>query len=524
MGATATSRRVGTWLIAAGAAVVLLLAAGPTGAAATATPGAAGLGDPLNPGLGNGGYDVLRYDLSLRYATADPAGSVTGDETIQARATQALSQFNLDFGGGGVTGVSVNGKTARFKREAEELIVTPVSAIPDGQAFTVKITGFTATPTKITSNVHSVSFFTSPDGSAIAAQPYDAHLVYPCNDHPRDKALFTFAIDVPAGLDAVANGVETGHSTRGGRTTWTYVMTQPMATELTQIAVGNWDISAPRRHGATVLRDVTAPSVTSAMQPALALEASHLDYLESKVGRYPFDTYGSLIVNAEVGFSLETQTLSLFPYPFFTAYGRGVWEPTMVHELTHMWFGDSVSPWSWSDLWLNEGHASWYEFLFAESRGELLEDTTDYPDPQGYATLDELMHAVYAHGDEWRKASGPVALPKTGNVLRIFSDNVYHGGALALYALRQRVGSAAFDEVERAWVQRYEGKSASTDDFIALASEVSGQNVTEFLRDWLYGETTPPMPGHPDWTVNPVGGTNATVTFTGYARSHHVAQ
>ena len=89
MGATATSRRVGTWLIAAGAAVVLLLPAGPTGAAATATPGAAGLGDPLNPGLGNGGYDVLRYDLSLRYATADPAGSVTGDVTIQARATQA---------------------------------------------------------------------------------------------------------------------------------------------------------------------------------------------------------------------------------------------------------------------------------------------------------------------------------------------------------------------------------------------------------------------------------------------------
>ena len=78
----------------------------------------------------------------------------------------------------------------------------------------------------------------------------------------------------------------------------------------------------------------------------------------------------------------------------------------MLHELSHMWFGDSVAPYSWSDLWLNEGHASWYEFTYAESRGELVGDTEGYPDAQGYATLDELMRGVYAHGDEWRNESG----------------------------------------------------------------------------------------------------------------------
>jgi hypothetical protein len=61
------------------------------------SPGAAGLGDRLNPGIGNGGYDVLRYDLVLRYATSDPAQAIDGDETILARATQSLSRFNLDF-------------------------------------------------------------------------------------------------------------------------------------------------------------------------------------------------------------------------------------------------------------------------------------------------------------------------------------------------------------------------------------------------------------------------------------------
>ena len=115
------------------------------------------------------------------------------------------------------------------------------------------------------------------------------------------------------------------------------------------------------------------------------------------------------------------------------------------------------------------------------------------------------MRAVYAHGDEWRKDSDPSRFPRAAMSSGSSAIKVYHGGALVLYALRQKIGAAAFEQVERAWVQRYEGKSASTDDFIALASEVSGQNVTAFLRDWLYGEKTPPMPGHPGLDRQPRG-------------------
>jgi aminopeptidase N len=89
-------------------------------------------------------------------------------------------------------------------------------------------------------------------------------------------------------------------------------------------------------------------------------------------------------------------------------------------------------------------------------------------------------------------------------VFAIFTPNVYEGGQLVLYALRQRIGDPAFRTLEREWVRRYSGTSASTADFIALASEVSGQDLTAFLRAWLYGTTTPPMPGHPDWKANPV--------------------
>jgi aminopeptidase N len=133
-----------------------------------------------------------------------------------------------------------------------------------------------------------------------------------------------------------------------------------------------------------------------------------------------------------------------------------------------------------------------------------VEDTENSPDPQGQATLDAVMRAVYAHGDEWRKDFGPVALPSSNKntFTGLFSYNVYHGGALVLYALRQKIGTPAFERLERTWVQRYAGRSASTDDFIALAAEISGRSdVPAFMRDWVYGTTTPPMPGHPDWTV-----------------------
>ena len=249
-----------------------------------------------------------------------------------------------------------------------------------------------------------------------------------------------------------------------------------------------------------LLRDVTPPSITEAMRPHLALGPAQLDWMEARVGRYPFDSYGTLIIRADLGFALETQTLSLFDTSWFDA-PQGLWDPVMVHELSHMWFGDSVAPYSWSDLWLNEGHASWYEFTYAAENGFLADDTDGYPDSPGVADFEQYMRAAYGHGDQWRHDWGPVALPHADT---LFSFNVYVGGALALYALRQRVGDATFQRIERAWVARYRGRSASTGDFIALASEVAHRDLTGFLRAWLYGERPPPMPGHPDWTSDPV--------------------
>jgi aminopeptidase N len=468
------------------------------------SPGAAGVGDRLYPTLGNGGYDALHYDLDLRYPTGAPSSPVDGTVTMVAKATQSLSRFDLDFAGQSVGGVSVDGKAASFRRVGEDIVITPRSPIRKGDTFLVT-TRYVAVPTEANGDDPvTTAFFVHTAGSATAGQPNLAHYFLPSNDHPSDKATFDIRFDVPAGKTAVGNGVKVASWTARGRSHFVYLMRQPMATELIQLAVGDLDVTNLGVHSGVFLRDVTARPITARINPLLDVTPAQIAWMQDRVGRYPFDLYGSLVVEADLGFALETQTLELIDTSWFDEFTEDVWNPTLLHEMSHMWFGDSVAPRTWSDLWLNEGHASWYEFTWAEENGFLEGDTEGYPDDNGYATLDELMKAVYAHGDQWRHDDGPVALPASGDFDTLFAFQRYHGGALVLYALRQVVGAATFQRIERAWVSRYEGGVASTDDFIALASQVSGRNLGPFLRDWVYGTKTPRMPGHPDWTVDPV--------------------
>ncbi|WP_232234556.1 M1 family metallopeptidase [Actinoplanes sp. N902-109] len=480
-------------------ATVLVTVAG-TGLPAEAgggapTPGAPGLGDRLYPLLGNGGYDVQNYDLSLTYPAKVPTQAVTGDVTITARATQSLSRFDLDFGGSSVGSVAVDGRTAAFSRSGDELVVTPQRPLAKGKWFRVTVKNFAATPVDASAG-EPVGFVSTVDGTVLAGQPNTSHLLFPSNDHPRDKATYTITLTAPVGWIGVANGRHLRDRKHGGFVSSTYRESQPMASELVQVAVGDYVVqNRPAVHG-TPIRDVVPRRLASSLLPQADAERSQVAWMESKVGPYPFENYGSLVIDANLGFALETQTLSLYDSGLFSA-PPAILNPVMTHELAHQWFGDSVAPSAWSDVWQNEGHATWYELTYADETGTLEEYT-------GESDLDSFFKDTYAAGDRYRARFGPVAAPaRADSIWDLFNPNVYDGGALVLYALRQQVGTATFQRIERAWVTQNKGKSASTADFIALASRVSGRDLHGFLTDWLYGSKTPPMPGHPDWTVTP---------------------
>ncbi|MYX27842.1 M1 family peptidase [Streptomyces sp. SID8381] len=468
---------------AASAACVCLLAA-------SAPPAPLGVGDRLFPYLGNPGYDVSAYDLSFAYSgdNGKPLQAVT---TIDARTTRTLDSVNLDFTHGTVDSVEVDGEPAAFAFADEDLVITPKHPLPEHSRTRITVR-HTSNP--VPQKGRDGGWVQTADGLAMANQADVAHLVFPCNDHPSDKAMFTIHVTAPEGYTAVANGLPVQAARSRAGTTWTYRTQHPMATELTQVSIGRSAVlHRPGPHGLPV-RDVVPARDRAALEPWLAKTPDQIAWLEGKIGDYPFETYGVLVASAKTGFELETQTLSLFEKDLFTdaAYPKWYVESVMVHELSHQWFGDSVSPRSWSDVWLNEGHATWYEALYAEEKAN--------------RPMEARMKAAYGASDGWRAAGGPPArpkAPKAGEKISIFRPNIYDGAALVLYALRQEIGKPAFERLERSWVRDHEDGTATTADFERLASQIAGRDLSAFFQAWLYGEKTPPMPGHPDWKQQP---------------------
>lgn len=464
---------------AAGCALLALVGAG------LPAPKALGVGDHVFPNLGNPGYDVRSYDISLRYGgdNSEPLGARTVIEA-DVTAQRGLPRFNLDFASGKARSISVGGRPARYESKGEDLVVTPSRTVGRGERMRVVVRH--TSPTRPATG----GWVRTRDGLAMANQADAAHRVFPGNDHPSDKARFTFHITAPSTLTVVAGGLLEGTSRRGKSTRWTYRVAHPMATELAQVSIGRSYVRRAKGPHGLPLRDVVPRSYRKQLQPWLEKTPRQLKWLERRLGPYPFETYGVLMADVSTGFELETQTLSLFEKQFFTAGVVPSWykESVMVHELAHQWLGDSVSPAKWDDVWLNEGHATWYEWLYADARGG--------------ASLTSRARQAYKHSDGWRTRYGPPARPhraKPGNKTAIFRKSVYDGSAVALYALREKIGKADFARLQREWVTQHRDGNASTADFVRLVNAVAKKDLTAFLKSWLYGAKTPPMPGHADW-------------------------
>ena len=224
-------------------------ASGATGARPLAQPGGAGLGDPYFPKDGNGGYDVAHYNLDVGYFPR--LDRLHGVATITARATQRLSRFNLDLDGMFVRSVYLRGQAGpTWSRGGGELRIAPRHHLRDGERFTV-VVRYTGVPRTIGGGLlgGEEGFVHTDDGALVAGQPHVAATWFPVNDHPSDKASYTFEVTVPRGLTAVANGRLAGQQHHGDRTTWTWQARAPMASYLATATIGDFDLRSYRSDG-----------------------------------------------------------------------------------------------------------------------------------------------------------------------------------------------------------------------------------------------------------------------------------
>jgi aminopeptidase N len=438
-------------------------------------PGAPGLGDSLYPGFGNGGYDVRHYKLDLNVSDV-ATSALSGVTTIDARATQDLSSFNLDFIGFAIDRITVNGKAATFGRVGQELTVTPLVPIAAGKKFEVEV-AYSGSPEPITSVAIPVptGWVQFEGGSFVLSEPDGAANYYPVNDHPLDKASYTFRVTVPEPFEVAANGNLKKTIDNGATTTYVFNARDPMASYLTTVNIGQFDIQTQKSVNGVRIRNYFAEGVSQELLEPFNLQPQMLSFFSGIFGPYPFDVYGSVVVDTPTGSALETQTLSIFGVD---ALGRASTVETIAHELAHQWFGNSVSLADWSDIWLNESFATYSQGLWVEYS-------------QGGVAFDEWVQGEYDFVSENLDSLVPPGEPPADD---LFNSGVYDWGALGLHALRLEIGDDDFFDTLQTYYSRYRNGNVTDDQFIAVAEQVSGKELSSFFDEWFYSETLPPLP------------------------------
>jgi aminopeptidase N len=435
--------------------------------------GAPGAGDPYFADLGNGGYDVQHYDLTLQVEPA--TNQLDATAVVTAVATQDLARFDLDLSGLDITGVMVDGAAATFTRADRELVITVAAPIAKGATFTTAVAYHGSPEPRSTPAIPiAVGWIATGDATFVLNEPEGASTWFPVNDHPSDKATYTFHITAPDSATAVANGNLVGKVPAGnGRTTWTYEERAPMASYLTQVAVGAFTTDSTQGPNGITIRNAYASELADRAPAHFARTAEMLQLFAADFGPYPFDAYGVLVVNERTQFQLETQTLSVFDSSYVDTDPSQ--DATAAHELAHQWFGDDVTPSTWKDVWLNEGFATYAEWLWVEHTGG--------------STVSDIARRVHD------RIGARTVPPGDPGVEKLFEGaSVYNRGALTLQALRLTVGDDAFFTILRTYVSRFAGKNVSTTDFTSVANEVAGKDLTGLFDQWLYQTDVPDLP------------------------------
>ena len=448
--------------------------------------GSAGLGDPYNPTAGNGGYDVIHYDLDLDLDVA--TGALAGIATIEAVALEALASFNLDLYDLEVSAVAVDGVEAGFSADDGELTV--VANVQPSSTFVVTV-GYAGIAGQIAPDSVLIpnGWIRSQDGLFTVNEPDGAATWYPVNNHPSDKATYTISVTVADPYIAVSNGLLEEKRSVGDATTFVYSSDDPIASYLTLIAIGLFDEEPEAGPQGLAIRNYFSSEITDVERRNFARQADMIEVFAGLFGPYPFDSYGSVVVDADLSAALETQTMSTF--------GRGVLglgEAVVAHELAHQWFGDSLTPSSWQDIWLNEGFATYAQWLWAEHLDgrPALEDKVR----EAYGAMSGLNLVTEGVSPELAATRAAQQFPPPGSppLDNLFNSSVYQRGALTLHALRLRVGDPGFFELLRSYATAYRHQNVSTEDFINVAEEVTGQDLDDLFQAWLYGSVVPSIP------------------------------
>jgi aminopeptidase N len=369
------------------------------------------------------------------------------------------------MGGLEIESVEIDGVPVEYERVEPDLILTPETPIAPKATFEIEIHYRGVPKPAMDPLFGGVGWLQFDGGTYVASEPNGASSWFPCNDHPSDKALFSFKIDVPRETEAIANGQRISVTPDGERTAWVWETTEPMATYLATVVVGEFTIIEATGPDGLPIVHAIADSESAVGAGHVQDTARMIDFFDDYFGSYPLGSYGLIVLPTPLGFALETQTRSLF--------GSDLYQdaPIRAHELAHQWFGDSLTPQQWDDIWLNEGFATYAEWMWVEAAGG---------------------QSVESRASSYSANPGLDTPPGDPGVDELFGQSVYDRGALTLHGIRTKVGDDKFFDILRTWASENRDGNVSTDEFIDLVESKTGTDWVDYFDTWLY---QPQFPG-----------------------------
>ncbi|KQY57151.1 hypothetical protein ASD66_15380 [Nocardioides sp. Root151] len=424
--------------------------------------------DSLYPNVGDPIVDSLHYGLDL---TWDPEGKkLTGKAEVAFRATATQQEFQLDFGEGlEVTAATLDGTDVDVSHPGKDLVVK--APVTKGQKYLLVVeydgTPVPADAPTTRSDFSTTGFTITDDGDVWTMQePYGAYTWYPVNDQPADKAFYDFTITTPAPRMGIANGTLTSQKEVDGNTVSTWHLDSAASSYLVTLAIGEYQKTEDESASGVPLTYWTEVGDDRALK-AMRYTREAVDFLEKKLGPFPFTSLGSVVVDSES--AMETQQMITYGNSDYTLSPEVV-----VHEIAHQWYGDITSPSDWKDVWINEGMAMYIQGVFeAEQTGR---------------TIDEVMDDWATYETQYRATAGP---PGNYDPRTFGESNIYYGPALMWDELRKKVGDDRFWAMVRKWPTVHEQGNPTREQYLDWVEQETGEELTDFFDAWLMGTKTP---------------------------------
>ena len=441
--------------------------------------------------------NTANYDLKYHRLewTVDPSeAKIDGKVTSYFLAKEALNNITFDLSSNMVvSSVTQRGLPLNFIQNTNDELVIDFSSTQNSgvlDSLTIAYSGNPVSTGFDSFEVSSHGRFPSVPVLWTLSEPYGAKGWWPCKQDLTDKIdEIDIYITHPKQYKAASNGLLKSEVTTGESTKTHWKHKYPIPAYLIAIAVTNYAVYTDHvDNGDFDVVNYVYPENEAAIRPSTAITPDIMNLFGDLFEPYPFSSekYG----HAEFGWGggMEHTTMT-----FMGGWSRGL----IAHELAHQWFGNKVTCASWSDIWLNEGFATYLDALVVENF-------------DGENAFQNWRESTISNITS--QTGGSVFVTDTTSVNRIFNSRLsYNKGAMVLHMLRYKLGDDFFFQALKNYLSdsKLAYSYAKTSDLISHFETVSGEDLTEYFNDWFYGE------GYPiyevTWSQNP---TNKVVSFT----------